>query len=377
MKLADSGFTEFSLAGTTDAIYHGLKSLVDIDDGSQPFYQIAASLSESDRQAAAPVNFSKAGDINESIRTYLDGGADNLSDVLIIGVRDFGFSLGETSSVATGVTELGAYSQGYGVGNSPVAEIQALTQADVWGGAQVAPYTGLGFTRQTSASTETGYVEGSGLFTDKITNTGGASLLEIRAWLDMLMQQDSDQNDNTGSTGAFLPKRAEPLYTINSVGKLVTRQGLAIDNIPAADQQSVILTADDGSTRTFPIVTPVVIKLSTAWFTDTAGWFRLLYTDGSGGLDYDTASAVTVDDSASADVAGDNGDARLFAITGGYELRFSYAYDTNTQAGLSASADKTVTLNVGGTDATKSKSFEFVIGSSAVSVDASTDAETN
>ena len=320
LKVADSGFTEFA-AGSggntlTDRVYHGAKSQNPIDAGSQPFYQIAASLSESDRQAAVPIDFSKLGDVNEVIQTLGDtangdsgaGDFDDLTSVLILGVRDYGFSVGETSSQAAGVSELGAYLQGYALGNTAAPSISAITESEVFGGGIIAPFTGLGFYRHASAQTQTGFVEGNGDFTDEITNTGGATLVQIRAWMDKVMQQDTDQNDNTGSTGSYIPKRAEPLYTIDAAtGKLVTRVGLFIANVPAADSQNIIYTADNATTRTNPVVTPINFKLSDAWLLDSKPWFRALYADGSGGLDFDTASAVTVEDSAPTDIAGGSG----------------------------------------------------------------------
>ncbi len=391
LKIADSGFTEFAdgSGGNTliDRVYHGAKSLNDINSTTQPFYQLVLKpVTEATRQSAIPVDFSKLGGINEVIQSYGsssngDGGTsdfDYRNYELILGAREFGYTMGEAGSSATGVPELGAYSAGYGIGNSPVSDILALDLADVFGGGQVAPYTGMGFWRDASGQSESGFVEADGDFTDRITNTGGGSLIQLRAFMDAIMNDDSDNNDNTGSTGSFIPKRAEPLYTIDaSTGKMVTRQGLFIDNISAQDEQSVIFTDDTGNQKTRPIVTAVVIFLSESWWADTAGWFRLMYYDGSGVDDFDTALAVTVQDGSLTDVAGDKGDARIFAVTDGYELRFSYSYDTNTQAGLSGGADKDVILQVGGTDATKSKTFPFTISDVALNQDGSTDAETN
>jgi hypothetical protein len=378
-KIADSGFTEFQAGGggntIEDRVYHGIKSLTDINNTSQPFYQIAASLSEADRQSAAPTDFSKPGDINEVVQTYLNGGTDNRTNVLIIGVRDFGYTNGEVNSSAAGVAELGAYSQGYGIGNIIVSSIAALTEADVWGGSQVAPYTGLGFFRYATTQTRTDFVEADGDFTDSITNTGGATLLQIRAWMDKLMQQGTDQNDNTGVTGSFIPQRAEPLYTIDgATGNLVTRVGLYIENLSAADKLQVVLTADDTTTRTYPFNAGIAITVSDAWLADTSPWFRLMYSDGAGGLDFDTSSAVTVEDSAAVSVAGDATDARITGNT----LSIEYAYASNTQAGLVAGDPKDVILQIGGIDGSKSRTIPFTITeSTSIVVDASTDAETN
>lgn len=487
LKIADSGFTEFADGSggntLTDRILHGAKSSLPITTSNiKPFYMLVPKpVTEAGRQASIPVDFVNHSAINDNVQSFGstangDTGAgdfDYLDYEFILGVREYGFTMAETGSTATGVDELGAYVQGYAIGNSAVTAIQAIAEADVWD-TQVAPYTGMGFFRFATGQTEAGFVEGDGTFTDYITNTGGGTLIELRAFMDKLMQQDTDQNDNTGSTGSYIPKRAEPLYTINSLGKLVTRQGLFIGNIPAENQLDIIFTDDGDIARTRPVVTPITIPLSDAWFSDYfdsfSSWLRLIYSDGAGALDFDTDSAVTVQDSDLIDVSGgatnlfidmdintilwqsattvritfngtpdlsalvtnanakinitgcsnasnngkfvvtafDDGadwieidnilrtddtddeltdatgvadlfnfDSRLFKVSDGWELRFSYAYDTNTQAGLVASADKPVILQVGGLNLSKSITKAYVIGNTAITFDGKTEAETN
>ena len=366
LKIADSGFTEFAAGGggntLIDRIYHGSKSVNFVDPTAQPFYLLAASTSEADRQAATPVNYSRLGPVNDVVQTFGstangDTGAgdfDRLTYVLISCVREFGFTVGEAVSTDIGVTELGAYLQGYPLGHTQVPEIAALTESDICGTnevqeinsdhtggnfeltfdgqtttatldaaaataadvqtalealsnlepgdvtvtggpltgtdiiveftgarrgadqpemtvtdngtggtavavttttagvAPVSPYANMAFFREASAQSVGGseFAEGAGNFTDIIQNPDGGSLLQVRAWLDKLMQQDSDENANTGTTGSFRPKRAEPLYVMDG-STLVTRQGIFIENLPVADQQSVQFTADDGSSRTY------------------------------------------------------------------------------------------------------------------------------
>jgi len=381
-KICDSGFGEYNVAGTLQTVYHGIKSLTDINDTSQPFYQLAASLDKADRQAAAPVNFDLAGDINSVIQTYQNGGTDNRNAVLIIGVRDFGYTVGETNSIAAGVSELGAYSQGYGIGNSPVPDVAALTDANNWP-ATVAPYTNLSFTIHATPQTRSGFAGtgagASGDFTDEILlSSGTVSITELRAWLDVLMQQDSDQNANTATTGPFNPKRHEPLYTIDAAtAKLVTRAGVYIDpaKLTAEAQQQIILTNDAGGQHSIPFNAGISITVSDAWLADTSPWFRMLYKDAAGANDYDTANAITVKDANAVDIAGTDLDARITGNT----LSLSYAYDTETAGGnVTAGQDQVVVFQLGGVDNSKRRAVEFTITRAAnIPVDASTDAETN
>lgn len=390
LKVADSGFTEFaaSAGGSTDIdrVLHGVKSLNNIEATSQPFYMIADSLSEADRQAATPVDFSKPWDINEVVQTFGStafgdtgaGNEDNLTKVLILWVRTFGFTVGESTSSSIGISELGAISAGYPLWETAVQALSSYSEADVFGGAAIAPFSTMTFSRESTAQSETGFNEGDGDFTDIIANPNGGTLIEVRAYLDMLMQQDTDQNANTGSTGEFRPKRAEELYTIDATGKLITRQGLFIENLPAEDEQSIIFTDNSGTQRTRPFNVGINVSLSNAWNSDTSPWFRIMYADGAGVADFNATGAVTIDDASWVALAGDNTDARIVAVGDDYELRFSFDYDTDTSAWLTAGTDKDMIIQVGGVDNTKRRTVAFTVTrTSSISVDARSEAETN
>lgn len=392
LKVADSGVTEFAVDGSIDRVLHGAKSLNTINSTTQPYYMLAASLSEADRQAAAPVDFSKTGSINELIQTFGDtsngdagaGDFDSRSQVLILSAREFGYTNGEANSSATGVSELGAYSQGYGVGNQIVTEIDALSYTDVWT-TPISPYDALSFYRHASGQTRSGFAGtgagASGDFTDEIQlSSGSVGITELRAWLDALGLQDSDENANTGTTGVFRPKRAEPFYTIDPAsGKLVTRTGLYIDpaKLTAAAQQGITLTNDAGGLHSIPFNSGVTIAVSQAWLDDANPWFRLLYVDAAGANDFGTSTAVTVLDASATAIAGSDADARV--SSGSKTITLSYAYDNETAGGnVTAGADQEVILQIGGTDNSRTRSVAFTITrSDNILVDATTELETN
>ena len=386
-KIADSGFSEFAVGGALDTVFHGVKSQSPINATSQPFYQLVTMAglvpTEAERQAATPVNFANPGNINEAINTYTNGGVDNRTAALVLGVRDFGYTVGESSSIAAGVSELGAYLQGYGIGNEIAADIAALTEADVWGGGAVVPYTNLTFFRHPTAQTRTGFAATgagtSGDFTDEIVLSAGTlTLLQLRAWLDKLMQQDSDENANTGTTGVWRPLRAEALYTIDKASaKLVTRAGLYIDpaKLSADAQQNIVMVDDAAGQHNIPFNAGISITVSAAWLADTGGWFRMLYSDAAALNDFDTLNAVTALDAAAVAISGTNADSRIT----GTVLSLTYAYDIETAGGnVTAGADQIVVFQIGGIDASKSRTVEFTITrSGSISVDATTAAETN
>jgi hypothetical protein len=391
-KIADSGFTEFAALGlgnvVIDRVYHGAKAQ-NVDAGTQCYYQLSASLSEADRQAAQPVDFSKLGAVNEVIQTFGttangDAAAGDFDSrtgaVLILNARQFGFTTSEVNSSTAGTNELGAYSQVYSLSQGAVNELSGLSIADVFGGAAITPYTGITFNRLAVPQTESGFNESDGNFTDVVSNTAAASLLQIRAKLDAWALQDTNINDSTATTGDFLPRRAEPLYSVNAQGKIVTRRGLLVEGIAGIDQQGIIFTDDAGGEKTNPAPDAGIdIKISAAWFDDVAGgqWFRLMYEDGAAAADFETANAVTVNDSNSTPVAGDKDDARILASGDDYILRLSYAHGANTQAGLNAGEDKPVVFQIGST-ATKRRTVRFTVTSAiAQAYDAVTESETN
>jgi hypothetical protein len=69
----------------------------------------------------------------------------------------------------------------------------------------------------------------------------------------------------------------------------------------------------------------------------------VFYVDGSGSQDFDTATAVTVNDASGNPMKGN-----VAADQVGGKILKSYSYDTNTQAGLSAGVDKAMVALVEG-----------------------------
>jgi len=241
------------------------------------------------------------------------------------------------------------------------------------GGSAIAPFDAMTFERFSSPQAQTGFNQGSLDYTDVIANPNGGSLAEVRAYLDRLMEQDTDQDIGTGS---FIPRRADPLYTIDNQGRLVTRQGLYIANLPASDLQTVVQTSDNGTTGTYPFEPELRFSVTDAWVNDPNAWAQAMYVDGSGSLDFETGTAVIVQDSAGGDMVFTPANAQ--GTSGGYFISVPYAYDTNTQAGLSAGVDKAcVFLAEGDGGATADNAFFTIRRETTIPVTVSPQAETN
>lgn len=361
-KIRGSGWIEYAATGdgetAKDRIYHGVLSLVDIQSGTQPYYTLVTATDETTLQAATWTNFARLGDINEAVQVFGttangDSGAgsfDYTTRILVARVRSWQYNPGETTSVLTSISEFSGFSAGYGVGES-LNPSNTYTLADVvggyagQGGTRIAPWTGMSLEYKASAQVETGFNESNGNFTWILHNTSGGTAQQCAAFLDALTLCDSDI-ENTGAA-SYNGKKGRVWYSRNASGKIVTASiggdGLFIEGLSTVEKQNVIFTDDAGNTKTYPFFPSIEIDVGAVAVSDSDCWFRVMYVDGAGGSDFDTSSAVTVQNSSSVDMNG-----LVSAFQAGNKITFPYAYDTNTQAGLSAGVDKACVVLVEG-----------------------------
>lgn len=354
-KIRNSGFIEYAATGNgetaVDREYHGVLSLVDIQPGSVPYWALVADTAEATLQAATWTNFVRPGDINEVVQVFGstangDAGAGNFdyrTRVLIPRVRTWGYNPGETTSVASGITEFSGFSSGYGIGET-LNPANTYALADVYGGAAVAPFTGLSLEFKAVPEVGTGFNEADGDFSWVLNNTGNANVAQCAAYLDAVSLQDADID---AGTGTYNGKKGRVWYTRNASGQVVTSSiggaGLLIKGLSPAESQKIVMTDDAGDQKTYPFFPTVEITVGDVAPSDPDAWYRVMYSDGAGAADFDTAGAVTVNDSSGNPV---NGNVAADAVGG--KIIFAYAYDTNTQAGLAAGVDKSMVVLVEG-----------------------------
>jgi hypothetical protein len=339
-KIRGSGWNEKSATGTLDRIYFGVKSLNDIDIASQPYYQLAANSGAI--PTAAPVDFNRAGPIDEAVQVYGstaggDSGAGNFdytSYILVLSCRTFGNNYSRTTSTATGIVLLAGFSTGFGIGET-ANDQNDYNIADVYGGAAIAPWTGMSLEGYGTPQSRSGFNDGSANFTYILHNTAGGTLKQVRAILDALATVNADIDSGSGT---IYGKRDAVWYSVDTQGRVVTRQGLHIDNLPASDQQSIVQTDNSGAGHTYPFNVEVRVAVGAVAVSDTHCWYRCMYVNGAGDADFNKVGAVTVNDVNSEAVAGYvSTDAQ-----GNSEIVFTYDYDGNTQAGLPAGTNKDV-----------------------------------
>jgi hypothetical protein len=250
----------------------------------------------------------------------------------------------------------------------------AYTLADVYGGARIAPWTGMSLEKLASPQVETGFNESNGNFTWVLNNTGGGTVQQCAAYLDAVTLQNADVD--TGA-GTYNGKNGRIWYTRDTTGRVVTSStggaGLFIEGLSTAEKQNVIMTDNAGATKTYPFFPDVQITVGTAAVADTNAWYHVFYADGASAADFDTAGAVTVNDSSGNPV---KGNVSANAVAG--KVSFAYAYDTNTQAGLSAGVNKDVVVLVEGDGGAAQALTTFTITRTAiVSVTCAPSTDTN
>lgn len=372
-KIRGSGFIEYANSGdgetAIDRIYHGVLSLVDIQNNSVPYYTLVANTLEATLQAATWTNFVRPGDINEVVQVFgttangdaTAGSFDYRQFILVVRVRTWGYNAGETTSVASGITEFSGFSGGYGVGET-LNPSNPYTLANVYGAGRIAPWTGMSLERKAVSEVGTGFNEANGNFRWVLNNTAGGNAQQCAAFLDAVALQTTDVDTGTGS---YLGNKGRVWYARNASGKIVTSsiggEGLLIKGLSAAESQNVIQTDDAGAAKTYPFFPTCEITVGAVAISDANAWYRVMYLDGAAAADFDTTGAVTVNDSAGNPV---NGNVAANAVGG--KISFAYAYDTNTQAGLAAGVDKQMVVLVEGDGLAAQAITSFTMTRSAV-----------
>ena len=371
-KIRASGWIERAANGAIDRIYFGVVSLGNIEEASQPYYQLSLG--------GEPFDFAKAGPVDEAVQVFGttangDSGAGTIDNLFFLTnkVRTFGFNFDEKGLADSGVNEMSGFSTGFALTEAPHLTTGGYDLDDVYGASQIAPWTGMTLEKLAAPVSQGGFNEADGDFTWVLNNTLGGTLNECVAFLDALAQTDDDID--SGSETTTRGKRVATWYTYNAQGQIVTRSGadsdgLFIDNLPIADQQSVVFRADDGGLKTYPFQVQVNLQVGANAAADANAWYHNFYLDGAGGADYGTPNAVTVNDSDDNPVKGD--------VDSNTTISYAYDYDGNTQAGLPAATNKdVVALCEGDGGATQAKTVFTISRTAIVNVAVAPGLETN
>ena len=358
-KIRASGWIEKDGAGAIGRIYYGSKSLGFIDSLSQPYYQLS--------DGGAPVLFDKDGPIDEAIQVFGNATVDvntttfDTRTYLSNKVRTFGNNYDEKILIDSGVVEMGGYSTGFAIGESTHLTSGAYTIADVYD-TPIAPWSTMTLEELDVAQTESGFNEADGDFTWVLNNPANANLYQMVAYLDAIAQTDDDINAHVSNTTNG--QRVGTWYSYNAQGQIVTQSGadangLFLENVPTADQQLVVFTDDAAAFKTYPFNVAVSVNVGPNAVADVLSWYHAFFLDGPSTNDFNTATALTVEDNVAAAVKGNvNTDAVTNAIS------FTFDYDGDTIGGT-AGTDKDVVFECEGDGGVTAAKTVFTISRAA------------
>ncbi len=367
-KVRGSGWIERDGSGNIGRIYYGVKSLGNIESASQPYYQLTAG--------GSPTDFAKSGDVDEAIQVYGDSVVDSntttfdLRTYMSMKVRTFGYNYDEKVLSDSGVTQMDGYNSGFALGESTHLTTGDYNLEDVYGGSQIAPFTGMTLEKLATPQSETGFNESDGTFTWVLNNTGNGSLDQCVAFLDALAQTDDDID--TGTETVTNGKRVGVWYGYDAQGRIVTQSGadslgLFIENIPTADEQSIVFTDDNGNTKTRPFNVAVAVSVGATAVADTNAWYHAFFL-----TDYNTSSAVTVQDNNSNPV---KGNVSTDAVSN--KIQFGFDYDGDTLGGSAGTDKDVVFLCEGDGGATQAKTVFTISRTATVTATSEPALETN
>jgi hypothetical protein len=356
-----SGWNEYASDGGTDRIYFGNKGLSNIEAASQPYYQLSAG--------GAPTDYSKVGQIDEAVQVYgdtgntpADSGAGDFDTrtYQAVSVRTFGQTYDrKITTTDLGISELGGYSTGFAVNEGAHLTTGSYTLADVYGGAQTAPWTGMHLEKLAAPVNRDEFVEAAGDFSWVVVNSGTGSLNEVVAFLDALAQTDDDID--WGTETVTNGKRVNTWYTYTGAGKVLTRSGadslgLYIYNIPTADQQSIVFTDDAAATKTYSFSVSVEAEIGATAKADANAWYHSFFA-----ANYNTSSGVAVQDSGSSEVKG-----AASTADGDNKIIFAFDYTGDTVGGDANTDKNCVFLCEGDGGATQAKTLYTITQTSTV-----------
>ena len=315
--IRDAGWEEYDDLGVLQFVYAGIVGLGTINAGAQPYY--IADLADID----APTDFFFDDQVNFGTQVYADGVSDKRTYFKSF-VREQGYKYSSSILADTGKTATGAYIVNMLLSNEVDNKI---TDADDQ--MLIAPYDGI--TIEYFAVPQSRLIGGVSYdFSIIVSNTGAATLPQIYTKLQYFMRQNSDVD--TG-VGVVTGSTADTLAFFNG-DTLVTTTGVFIDDVSAAESNSIQFYDDGGVLRENPYEAAGSMAFNSI-LVGAGSSYRLMFTTGPGaGDDYGEAGALTVQDAGDIDITGTIGTATI---------DFTFDWD-NDIIGGTAATDKAVTL---------------------------------
>ena len=359
-----SGWNEYGIDGLVDRTYFGNKGLSNIEATSQPYYQLGVH--------TTAIDFAKAGQIDEAILVFQDGGADNTLNPEIVSIRTYGYNYDrKRTDTDLGIAELGGYSTGFAVNETPHLTTNTTDHpfADVWT-TPTGAWANMTLEELDTPVTRDEFAETSGDFTWVLNNPDSSTLDECVAYLDAIATVDTDINAH--ATNTTIGKDVDTWYTYNAAGQVVTRSGadtngLYIFNVPTADQQRVLFTDDLGATKSYLFLVGVEANIGATAKADPNAWYHSYFAAA-----YNTAGAIEVLDSTTAPVSGLASTADANNL-----IKYTFDYDGDTVGGTAGTNKNAVFLCEGDGGATQAKTLYTLTRSTTVAFTCAPGVENN
>ncbi len=367
-KVRGSGWIERAANNAIGRIFFGTRSLGNIEPLSQPYYQLT--------DGGAPTDYQKDGPVDEAIQVYGDNAVDantttfDSRTFLAMKVRTFGQNFDEKQLADSGITQMDGYAAGFALGESAHLTTGSYALADVYGGAQIAPWTGMTLEKLASPQVETGFNEADGNFTWVLNNTASGNLYQCVAFLDALAQTDDDID--SGAITVTNGKRVGTWYSYDAQGRIqfdspFAGEGLFVEQIPTADEQLCTFVDDAAGIKTRPFVVSLSFEVGAIAVADVLAWYHTWFLAA-----YNTAGAVTVQNASALDIKGN-----VSTDAVGTKINETFDYDGDTLGGT-AGTDKDAVISVEGDGgATQAKTVYSIVRQTTVNVTCAPGQENN
>ena len=310
--IRDGGFAERDAAGVVQKEYAGIISLGTLADAAgQPYYAFSDDVVKTD--------FQYAGQVNEPILIFTEGGTDDRANALTVFVRSAptgssgnvtGYQFVQTSTSDIGVTSLATQAYRFPLAQAvdpnvtlTVAEVEAT--GGVFDDMRIEYYTG------SESITDTGTTFSVGVVIDANFDDADTSptLTQIYQWVQNELRQATDINVAPGDvTADVIGLLTDPLVVFLGATLKTLRQsddkGVFIEGVGSTDLNNVEFVDNSDASQTYPFKVGVNLDFNVNILDDPNSKYFLFYTTNTGGA-FGTANTVAVTKDAGGSVAGD------------------------------------------------------------------------
>jgi len=275
------------------------------------------------------VNFQLTGPVNQAVKVYGDVSHGNFDyrDYLKVYCRIYQKTYAFSQLSDIGVITLSYQAYRFPIANAADAKIThndaAMTDS---------PYSGMSLIWFTSAQQRD--IGGNNYDFHVIVDGNQGTAEQVYEFVQYKLRQATDIDDGAGThigkkTGSLLRFVGDTLYTL-----AVAEGGVFIDDYQDADINRLVFTDDTGNTRTFPYTAVLTLSYGDNLKNDADAKYWVYFTnDDAGdnlGYDYGTSNAILAWNASNVSMTG--------LISGNTSSQLSYAFDTNSQRGISSTA---------------------------------------